>query len=289
MPDSKTARKIYYDITEDGRMNLDRASLGLAFSGFVAGLNISFGAMAMFSVAATTGGVGLTAMAIYPLGFLIVVLGRAQLFTETTVIPVTVVLQEKKQKRKYLFNLLRLWGVVLSANILGALVAAAALSFTQVLDSRAFALLLGEVKHKMESGFIEIALFAVYGGWVVALMAWLVAAAQDTIGRAFVIWVTAILIPAGALPHSVAGSAEVLVGVFAGKVLVVEYFWEFLIPVVLGNTIGGVFLVSILNYGQVVGSDKETPLIGDPDEKPENEENEKKRTFSDGRNKDNER
>ena len=266
MPDSKTARRIYYDIIEDGRMNLGRASLGLAFSGFAAGLNISFGAMAMFSVAATTGGVGLTAMAIYPLGFLIVVLGRAQLFTETTVIPVTVVLQEK-QKRKYLFNLLRLWGVVLSANILGALVAAAALSLTQVLDSRAFALLLGEVEHKMESGFIEIALFAVYGGWVVALMAWLVAAAQDTIGRAFVIWVTAILIPAGALPHSVAGSAEVLVGVFAGKVLVVEYFWEFLIPVVLGNTIGGVFLVSILNYGQVVGSDKETPLIGDPKEK----------------------
>lgn len=266
MPDSKTARKIYYDIIEDGRMNLDRASLGLAFSGFAAGLNISFGAVAMFSVAATTGGIGLTAMAIYPLGFLIVVLGRAQLFTETTVIPVTVVLQEKKQKRKYLLNLIRLWAVVLSANILGALVAAAALSYTQVLDTRAFALLLGEVEHKMESGFVEIALFAVYGGWVVALMAWLVAAAHDTMGRAFIIWVTAILIPAGALPHSVAGSAEVLIGVFSGKVLWGEYLWEFLVPVVLGNTLGGVILVSLLNYGQVVGSDKDTPLIGYSDE-----------------------
>ncbi len=266
MPDAKTARKIYYDIIEDGRTNLDRASLGLAFSGFAAGLNISFGAMAMFSVAAMTGGVGLTAMAIYPLGFLIVVLGRAQLFTETTVIPVTVVLQEKRQTWKYLINLLRLWAVVLSANILGALVAAAALSYTQVMDARAFALLLQEVEHKMESGFVEIALFAVYGGWVVALMAWLVAAAQDTIGRAFVIWVTAILIPAGALPHSVAGSAEVLIGVFAGKVLPGEYLWEFLVPVVIGNTLGGVFLVTLLNYGQVVGSDKDTPLIGYSDE-----------------------
>ena len=265
MPNSKTARKIYYDIVEDGRMNLDRASLGLAFSGFAAGLNISFGIVAMFSIAAVTGSLGLAPLAVYPLGFLIVVLGRAQLFTETTVIPVTVVLQQKERKREYLLNLLRLWGVVLAANILGALVAAAAITYTGVLDAHAFGLLLQEVRHEMDRGFVSMTLFAVYGGWVVALMAWLVAAAQDTIGRAFVIWVTAILIPAGSLTHSVAGSVEIIMGVLAGAVSWGDYLGGFLIPAILGNAIGGIFLVSLLNYGQVIGSDEETPLIGYPD------------------------
>ena len=266
MPDSKTARKIYYDITEDGRMNLDRASLGLAFSGFAAGLNISFGAMAMFSVAGNTGGVGLTAMAIYPLGFLIVVLGRAQLFTETTVIPVTVVPPGEETEAEVPAQP----DAALGRGPLGQHRGRVGRRRGPVLHAgsglpRFRPAPRGSRAQNGEAGFVEIALFAVYGGWVVALMAWLVAASQDTIGRAFVIWVTAILIPAGALPHSVAGSAEVLVGVFAGKVLVTEYLWGFLIPVVLGNTLGGVFLVSLLNYGQVVGSDKETPLVGDPD------------------------
>lgn len=258
MADSKTARRIYQDIVEDGRMNLDRASVGLAFSGLTAGLNLSFGAVAMFSVAAITGEVGLAAIASYPIGFLIVVLGRAQLFTETTVIPVTVVLKEWRRSPSCVLNMLRLWAVVLAANLLGALAAATAITFTRVLDDRAFELFLEEVHYKMENGFVEMLLFAVYGGWVVALMAWLVAAARDTMGRAFVIWVTAILIPAGSLPHSVAGSLEVLVGVLSNRVSWGDYLGGFLLPVVTGNALGGVVFVTLLNYGQVVGSDKKT-------------------------------
>lgn len=260
MPDPKTARKIYQDIVKDGRTNLDRASVGLAFSGLAAGLNISLGPLVMFSVAAMIGEMSLAAIAVYPLGFLVVVLGRAQLFTETTMISVAPVLEEWRHRPKCVVNLLRLWTVVLAANLLGALAAAAAISYTRVLDAHAFALLLEEVQTKINSSFVETMLFAVYGGWVVALMAWLAAASQDTIGRAFVVWVTVILIPAGALPHSVAGSVEVLVGVLAGKVSWGAYFGGFLIPAVLGNVIGGVFLVALLNYGQVAGSDKKTSL-----------------------------
>lgn len=213
----------------------------------------------MFSVAAFTGGqVGLAAIAVYPLGFLIVVLGRSQLFTESTVTPVTVVLEDWRSARRRALNLLRLWTVVLGANLLGALIAAAAIAYTRVLDARAFDLLLEEVELKLQSGFVEMTLFAVYGGWIVALMAWLAAASQGTIGRAFVIWITAVLIPAGALPHSVAGSSEVLVGVLAGGVSWGEYLGGFLVPAVLGNSIGGVCLVTLLNYGQVKGSKKKT-------------------------------
>ena len=260
MADTKSAGEIYETVAEEGRANLSRASLGLAFSGLAAGLNISFGAVSMFSVAAITGGVSLAAIAAYPLGFLMVVLGGAQLFTETTVTPVVVVLGDWRRKPKRVVNMLRLWAVVLTANLAGALLAAAAITYTRVLDAHAFTLLVERARLEMEYGFFDMTLYAVYGGWVVALMAWLVAASRDTIGKAFVIWATAIVIPAASLPHSVAGSAEVLIAVLAGKVLMGHYLLGFLVPAVLGNTIGGVFFVSLLNYAQVVGSSKKTFL-----------------------------
>lgn len=260
MADTKTVKEIYATLEEEGRENLSRASLGLAFSGLSAGLNISFGTLAMFSVAGTTGDVGLAAIAVYPLGFLMVVLGRTQLFTETTVPPVTVVLTDWRRKPRCILNMLRLWVVVLASNLLGALISAAAISYTRVLDAGAFELLLHEVVGKMDDGAVSTALYAVYGGWVVALMAWLVAASRDTIGKAFVIWATAIVIPAGGLPHSIAGSSEVLIGVLAGKVLWIDYLTVFLLPAVLGNAIGGVFFVTLLNYAQIIGSRKKTRL-----------------------------
>jgi formate-nitrite transporter family protein len=100
-------------------------------------------------------------------------------------------------------------------------------------------------------------------------MAWLVAACRDTISQAVVIYVLAFLIPAGGLIHCIAGSTEVLISVFAGEASFLEYLGGFLVPATLGNTIGGVFLVALLNYGQVTGSDKKTRLSGYTDESQE--------------------
>jgi len=257
--DPKRVADIYDFVVSEGREDLDSASLGLAVSGLAAGLNLSLSALAMFSVAAFTGGqVGLAAIAVYPLGFLIVVLGRFQLFTENTVTPVTAVLEDRISAPLRFVNLLRMWAVVLAANILGALIAAAAIAHSRVLDAEAFRLLIEEVEYKMQSGFVEMTLFAVYGGWIIALMAWLAASSQETIGRAFVVWITAMIIPAASLPHSVAGSSEVLVGVLTGVVSWGEYLGGFLLPAVIGNSIGGIVLVSLLNYGQVKGVYKKT-------------------------------
>jgi len=130
MADSKSAGEILEAVVKDGREELDRASLGLAFSGFAAGLNISFSAVALVVVGALTGGVGLVAYLVYPLGFLIVILGRAQLFTENTVTPVTVALTDLRAVP----NMLRLWAVVFVANLLGATLFSAVIVYGHVLE-----------------------------------------------------------------------------------------------------------------------------------------------------------
>lgn len=255
---TKSAGEILEAVVVDGREELGRASVGLGLSGLAAGLNISFSAVALGAVGALTGGVGLAAALLYPIGFLIVILGRSQLYTENTVTPVAVVLTRFSS----LPNMLRLWVVIFVANVFGTALFAATVVYGEVLPSSTFGVLFEEVAQKLEHGFWNSTLKAVLGGWLVALMAWLVAASKDTISQVFFIYVLAFLIPAGGLIHCIAGSSEVLISVFAGEITFSEYLGGFLLPATLGNTIGGVFLVALLNYGQVAGSSRKTPLSG---------------------------
>jgi formate/nitrite transporter FocA (FNT family) len=251
MAASKTAAEILESVVEDGRKELERGSTGLAFSGFAAGLNISFSAVALAVVASVTGGLGVLAYAAYPIGFMIVILGRAQLFTENTVTPVTVVLSQKSR----LPNMLRMWAVVFASNILGAMAFAVALVYGKVLDPSAFAIVFEEAASKLDYTFMTTVVKGVFGGWLVALVAWLVAASRDTISQVIFVYLLIALIPAAGLTHCIAGSAEVLMSVFAGHTSWAEYFGGFLLPVTIGNTVGGVVLVTLLNFGQVIGSE----------------------------------
>jgi formate/nitrite transporter FocA (FNT family) len=258
MAESRNAGEILEAIVEDGREELGRASLGLTLSGLAAGLNISFSAVALAVVGDLTGGVGLAAYLAYPLGFLIVILGRAQLFTENTVTPVTVALSDARSVP----NMLRLWVVVFTANILGAALFSAVIVYGHVLEPGALRILFEEVSQKAQYGFGAVFLKAVFGGWLVALIVWLVAASQDTISRIFFVFSLAALIPAAGLTHCIAGSSEFLISVFSGEETWAGYLGGFLLPTTLGNTLGGVILVALLNYGQVMGSKAKTALSG---------------------------
>ena len=112
----------------------------------------------------------------------------------------------------------------------------------------------------VEDGREELDRASIFGGWLVALIAWLVAASRDTISQIFFIFSLAFLIPAAGLTHCVAGSSEFLISVFSGKESWAEYLGGFLLPTTLGNIVGGVVLVTLLNYGQVIGSKKKTSL-----------------------------
>jgi formate-nitrite transporter family protein len=252
MPAPLTAGEILDEAIEDGREELARGSAGLALSGFGAGLNVSFSALALGVVGALSGGVGLLAYAAYPIGFIFVMMSRQQLFTTNTVTPVIVVLDKNKSE---LPNMLRLWGILFVTNILGALVFALAVTHTEILPPAALHLLLEEAAHKMENGFWVVATKGVVGGWLVAFVVWLAAAARDTTAQLLLIWAPVFLIPATGLVHCIAGSTEVMISVFADENSFWEYLGSFLVPATVGNALGGLILVTMLNYGQTIGSE----------------------------------
>lgn len=219
----------------------------LFWSGLAAGLSVALSFVARVTVTAATGGESqLVGNLLYPVGFLLIVLGRYQLFTENTLTPVILVLARIAS----LPMLLRLWGIVLVANVLGASIMGWVLASTGVLDADSAAAAYTIAKHGFELPWADLFWKGVFAGWLVASMVWLNHAARDTITRFFLVFAVMFLVPTADLYHCVVGACEAIYLVFRGGATLGEAFGDFFLPVVLGNTVGGVLLVGIVNYAQ---------------------------------------
>jgi formate/nitrite transporter FocA (FNT family) len=98
---------------------------------------------------------------------------------------------------------------------------------------------------------------AVIGGWIIALVAWLVSGSHSITGSVMLIWLLTFLVGLGHFAHCIASSGEILAAVLQHQVTVAQYFW-WLLPAVLGNIVGGVLIVTLLEYGQVKGGEGES-------------------------------
>lgn len=253
----KAPEQILRDEIAEGRAAIRRGTGGLFLSGLSAGLDIGFG-LFLAAVTTTVAGEGLPRVVVqllvanaFAVGFVFVVLGRSELFTEQTTLAVLPVLNGKES----VGGLARVWAVVYAANLLGA----AAFAGLAVLigpaigdiDPRAFGEIAG--RNTAHPGW-AIFLGAVLAGWLMGLLSWLVAAARDTISQLAITWVIAAVIGYAHLHHVVAGTVEVLAGAFAGQGITAADFAHFLLWATLGNAVGGPLFVAVIKYGHAVES-----------------------------------
>jgi formate/nitrite transporter FocA (FNT family) len=255
----KSQQLILKHTEEAALTQLNRTPLGLMLSGLSAGLDIGFSVLMMAVVLTLFNGVFPDAVVqflvanMYPLGFMFVVLGRSELFTEHTTLAILPVLQGITPVKK----LLRLWGIVYLSNIVGGLIFALILSYfansLHFLQSWSLARISnGLIAHS----WMALLLSAALAGWLMGLLAWLVAAARETVSQIIIIWIITTCIGLAGLAHSIVGNIEVAVGLFNGNISFIHYI-NFLVPVTLGNIIGGVFFVGILKYSHTSLSGKE--------------------------------
>ena len=245
---------------QSGVTELERPAAGLFLSALSAGLDVSFSLLVIAVVTHLTEGYfsppveRLLLANAYSVGFLFVVLGRSELFTEHTTLAVLPVLD----RRASLTQLGRLWGIVYVANLLGAIVFAGFFSFIAprlgIAEPRTFGHIASEV---VSHPWTVILLSGVLAGWLMGLLSWLVAASRDTISQVFMVWLVTFVIGLAHLHHSVAGSAEVLAGVFSGQGATAGDFLHFLSASTLGNAIGGIVFVAVIKYGHVRGLKKQ--------------------------------
>ncbi|MGE5111976.1 MAG: formate/nitrite transporter family protein [Acidobacteriaceae bacterium] len=249
----RTAHQIFEKVEQSATDELERSSRALAFSGVAGGMGMGLTGLAVATVQGVVGTGGwqdFVALLFFPLGFVTVVIGRAQLFTENTLFPVALVLSERGHRASNLRQTGRLWTVVFIANIAGAILFAGVTMKTGALpyDIGAHLAVLGMKSVVGTSSHIFWS--AVIGGWIIALMAWTVTASHWTIGQVVVTWMLTVVVGMGHFAHCIATSGEILSAVFTGQVAIASY-GHWLLFATLGNIVGGVTLVTLLNFGQV--------------------------------------
>ncbi len=247
--------EIFRRVAATADHELESASRMHFFSGLSAGLSLGVTFLARVTLGAETGsGPGLPGDLLYPLGFVLVVLGRYQLFTENTLTPVTLVLARLAS----IPSLLRLWGVVFTANLIGAVLAALLTNAPNALTPEASRVAEEISAHALAEPLATLFVRGVLAGGLVASMVWLVHAVRDSVSRILVVYGIMLLIPVAGLYHCITGFVEVMFGVLSGEGSFPDAL-GFLAAVSVGNIVGGIGLVAVINYGQTADSriDKE--------------------------------
>jgi formate/nitrite transporter FocA (FNT family) len=245
-----SAAAVHEAVRKQGELELERAPSALAWSGLACGLSMGFSLLAEALLELHLPDREwrpLVSKLGYTVGFLIVILGRQQLFTENTLTPIIPLLTRRDAKTGR--AVARLWAVVLAANLAGTWLVATAFAhlapFARVRPS------LHAVAAAAEgAGFAETALSAIFAGWLIALLAWIVGGAREP--PVSVIVTLTYLISIGSFTHVVAGSVDAAFLVVSGARTIGHYASAFLAPALLGNVVGGVSLVAAPNHSQVM-------------------------------------
>jgi formate/nitrite transporter FocA (FNT family) len=248
---SPPGRVVYEAIYREGEHELKRTSLALAWSGLAAGLSMGFSFLMeglLRDYLPDTRWRPAVAKFGYSIGFLIVILGRQQLFTKNTLTVILPLLRERKLN--ILANVSRLWVVVLATNMLGALAVTWAFYGSNVCngDVRSqFSAMAGEA---MQFSFTTNLLRAIFAGWLIALIIWLLPFAESA--HIWIIVFLAYLLGIGHLPHIIAGTMPSFYSVLNGAQPFGHWASNFFAPVLVGNAIGGVAVVAMVVHAEFV-------------------------------------
>lgn len=245
-----SAYVVYRAISVEAEEELERPASALAWSGLAAGLSMGFSLIAesvLEFYLPDRPWRPLVSKLGYSVGFLIVILGRQQLFTENTLTPVLPLLRDRTMKM--LISVMRLWAVVLVTNLLGTFIFSTVLARTGLLDPAIKETLTHIAKEATTPSFDLLLLRGVFAGWLLALMVWLLPVAET--GRISVIVIITYLIGISKFSHVIAGSADVFYLAAVGADSWANAFGHFILPALIGNILGGTALVAALNYAQV--------------------------------------
>ena len=245
LDDQLSTDEVYQRVVADADHEITSGTRELLFSALAAGFAITVTFLLYASVAATAE-TKIVGVLLYPLGFIYIIIGGYQLYTENTLPPVALTLERLAS----IPTLFRHWLIVLAGNFLGGGLGAAALAYGGVFDDATAAVALGFAEKGIATPAGALFVKAAFAGLIVAGVVWINFAARDTVSRLLVVYLAFLAIPLGNLFHVVVSFTEVVYLALVTGVNPAPALIGFVLPVLLGNTLGGVVLVTVVNYYQ---------------------------------------
>jgi len=252
--DPKPVGEILREQIETGLEEYNRSNRNLLFSSLAAGMEVGFSLYALAIVYSSFAGNTNSellhyALALaYPIGFVFVVLGRSELFTEQTTLAVLPVLNGYKT----IPDLLKIFGIIYFGNLLGGYIIGGLL----VLLTPPLDVFNEDAYYHLAHKLIKYDAWVIMGsgllaGWLMGLLSWLVTSSQDTLSRIFIVILITFVIGLGNLHHSIVGSIEVFAGVITSDKITWNHYAHFQIFTTIGNIAGGILFVSIIKYASI--------------------------------------
>ena len=245
---STSAKVVHEAIRLEGTEELERPSSSIGWSALAAGLTMGtsmLGQGLLKSHLPDAPWAELVAAFGYGLGFLFVTMGRQQLFTETTLTVMLPLLHGSHRAGQ----VMRYWAVVFAANIAGTLLFAATANIPHLFSPEAMHSFEHLGYSAAEPGFLVVLAKGVVAGWLIALMVWLMPAAASA--RFLVIVAVTWLVAVGQFSHVIAGTVETAFAAMRGVIGWDRCLIGFVLPALIGNSIGGIVFVALLNHAQV--------------------------------------
>lgn len=278
-PDGYNAPETQQLIAEAGVAKAKLPWLDLTLKSFLGGVYISLGAL--FDILLVGGSPGvrqsnpslatLIGGLVFPTGFALILLTNVELATSNMFTMAYSTLQRKTT----VYDLLRNWIVSYVGNFAGALFFAGILTWwagvlsTDAQTSYAVTQAQGRVNINWGYNFTR----AIGCNWLVALALYLCTSGRDNVSKIIGLWIPITAFVALGYQHSIANFFLVPIGMFYGTNFGVgKFIWASVIPVTLGNIVGGAFFMGVSHWllygrspslanesGQQIGGDKRHP------------------------------
>ena len=248
----KEAYEIMNEQIETGLKEHKRSDLGLFLSSLSAGLEVGFSILTigiiytLFKNESTNGQLAVMMALVYPIGYIFVIIGRSELFTEHTTMAHLLVMNGQAT----FGSLAKLWLIVYVGNLAGGYAfGSISLVFNgeMHLIGKDFFYFVSEKMLKYSVGATLIS--GIMAGWLMGMLSWLLSSAQDTFSRVVMIFLVTFIISIAGLHHCIVGSIEVFMAFFAeANQMSWGQFLKFQVLATAGNIIGGVVLVATVKF-----------------------------------------
>ncbi|MEN2283231.1 formate/nitrite transporter family protein [Algoriphagus sp. SE2] len=247
----KTHGEILRDQISEAQETYEKSSSSLFLSSITAGLEIGFSFLMICAVfffledRMEEESIFKMISLVYPLGFILVVLGQSILFTEQTALLTLPVLNKKRT----IGSMMRLWGIVISGNLIGGYFIALILNWLGprlgIFNKEVVVTI---ATHVLDAAPLVILVSAIIAGWLMGLLSWLLASAKDTISRIVMIFLITSVMAFTGLHHSIIGSIEVFSGMLKSPEISLVTYLSFQSLALLGNAFGGAIFVGLIKY-----------------------------------------
>ena len=251
----KTRKKTHGEILKqqiiEGCETYDRSSSSILLSSFTAGLEIGFSYLMICAVFSfflgkvDEGTIFKLISLVYPIGFILVVLGQSILFTEQTSLLTLPVLSGSRS----VLSLFKIWGIVILGNLIGGILIALTLSWVGPNLGLFKAETMAKIgEHFVNYDFSTILVSAILAGWLMGLLSWLVTSSKESIGEIIIIYLITAVMGFTGLHHSIIGNIEIFAGMLVSPEIDFFIYLKTLTTALLGNALGASIFVALLKY-----------------------------------------